>query len=365
VTVNLAFWSNYRTQCAGFKGIKNFGKGYMIKGTFFCIDSHTCGNPVRLVTSGHPNLMGVSMSEKRQDFMENHDWIRKGLMFEPRGHDMMSGSFLYPPCSDNADASILFIETSGCLPMCGHGTIGTVTAALEAGLIEPKEAGSLIIDVPAGQIRVEYQLTNNKVSAVKIFNVAAYLAHENVILDIPGLGVLKVDVSYGGNFYVIVEPQENFPGIDKWTAGDILHWSPIVRKIASEILNCVHPEDSTVNGVSHVLWTGKTQSEGSDAANAVFYGEKAIDRSPCGTGTSARMAQLFARGQLSLGDSFVHESYIGSQFVGKVEEIVELNGPNGKIKAIKPSIQGWAKVFGKNCITIDDDDPYAFGFIVK
>ncbi|MFD1621719.1 4-hydroxyproline epimerase [Thalassotalea marina] len=337
----------------------------MIKGTFFCIDAHTCGNPVRLVTSGHPNLIGNTMSEKRQDFLANHDWIRKGLMFEPRGHDMMSGSFVYPPCSENADASILFIETSGCLPMCGHGTIGTVTAALEAGLITPKIPGFLTLDVPAGQINVEYQQQDNKVNAVKIYNVAAYLAHQNVVLDIPELGQLTVDVSYGGNYYVIVEPQENFPGIEHWSAAEILRWSPIVREVASQQLNCQHPEDPTVSGVSHVLWTGKPKTPGSDAANAVFYGDKAIDRSPCGTGTSARMAQLFAKGLLKVGDTFTHESYIGSQFVGKVESVIELETPNGKIPAIKPSIQGWAKVFGKNCITIDDDDPYAFGFTVK
>jgi len=355
----------------------------MIKGTYFCIDAHTCGNPVRLVTSGHPNLKGQTMSEKRQDFLENHDWIRQGLMFEPRGHDMMSGAFLYPPCSGNADASILFIETSGCLPMCGHGTIGTVTSGLESGLLTPKTAGKLTLDVPAGQIEVEYTLQGEsnenqqsdnpitKVNSVKIYNVASYLAHQNVELDIEGLGLIIVDVSYGGNYYVIVEPQDNFPGIDQWTANELLHWSPIVRAAASKVVTCIHPEDPSVNGVSHVLWTGKPKNDDSDAANAVFYGDKAIDRSPCGTGTSARMAQLYAKGQLSLGDTFVHESYIGSQFVGKIEEIVELScdssysqGVEGKISAIKPSIQGWAKVFGKNCITIDDDDPYAFGFVV-
>lgn len=341
----------------------------MIKGTFFCIDAHTCGNPVRLVTSGHPDLKGNTMSEKRLDFMENYDWIRQGLMFEPRGHDMMSGAFLYPPCSDNSDASILFIETSGCLPMCGHGTIGTVTAAVESGLLVPKSKpvdgkNTLTIDVPAGQVSIEYQQEADKVTAVKIVNVASYLAHRDVILDIPELGKLKVDVSYGGNYYVIIEPQENFPGIEHWDAGTILHWSPIVREIASKQLTCVHPEDASVQGVSHVMWTGKPNTQGSDAANAVFYGDKAIDRSPCGTGTSARMAQLYAKGLLQEGDTFVHESYIGSQFVGKIEQTVALKLPDGDISAIVPSIQGWAHVFGKNCITINDDDPYAFGFVV-
>lgn len=339
----------------------------MIKGKFICIDAHTCGNPVRLVTSGHPALHGRTMSEKRQAFLKDFDWIRTGLMFEPRGHDMMSGAFVYPACNENSDASILFIETSGCLPMCGHGTIGTVTAAIENSIIEPKVKGTLLLDVPAGQITVDYQQDelSKKVTAVKLYNIASYLAHENITLEIPNLGQLVVDVAYGGNFYVIVEPQKNFPGIEHWTAGDILKWSPIVREVAQDVLVCVHPQDPSVKGVSHVLWTGKPQTEGSNGANAVFYGDKAIDRSPCGTGTSARMAQLFAKGKLALGDTFVHESYIGSQFVGKIEAIEMIASPQGDITAIKPSIQGWAKVFGKNCITIDDDDPYAAGFVVK
>lgn len=139
----------------------------MNKGTFFCIDAHTCGNPVRLVISGHPNLKGETMSEKRIHFLKEYDWIRQGLMFEPRGHDMMSGAFIYPPCSDEADASILFIETSGCLPMCGHGTIGTITAGLEGGLLTSKVSGKLIIDVPAGQINVDYQMTGKKSTGLK------------------------------------------------------------------------------------------------------------------------------------------------------------------------------------------------------
>ncbi|WP_299788707.1 4-hydroxyproline epimerase [uncultured Shewanella sp.] len=332
----------------------------MLKGTFFCVDAHTCGNPVRLVTSGHPNLKGRNMSEKRQDFLNHYDWIRKALMFEPRGHDMMSGAFLYPPCSDNADASILFIETSGCLPMCGHGTIGTITAAIESGLLTAREPGKLVIDVPAGQINIEYQQTGEKVDWVKIYNVPAYLAHRDVFLDIPELGPLKVDVSYGGNYYVIVEPQSNFPGLRQWTAADILRWSPIVRQVADEQLSCVHPNDATVSGVSHVLWTGNTISEGSDGANAVFYGDKAIDRSPCGTGTSARLAQLYAKGELKVGDQYTHESIIGSQFIGRIEAATTV----GDHQAILPSIQGWARITGKNAITVDDSDPYAFGFQV-
>ena len=273
---------------------------------------------------------------------------------------MMSGAFLYPPTSDNADASVLFIETSGCLPMCGHGTIGAVTSGIESGLLSPKIPGKLALDVPAGQIQVEYHQSGNKVDWVKIFNVASYLAHQDLIIDVLELGSLKVDVAYGGNFYIIVEPQANFPGIEHWSASDILHYSPLVRDAVNEAVSCIHPEDATVNGASHLLWTGEIKNPDSDAANAVFYGDKAIDRSPCGTGTSARMAQLHARGQLSVGDTFVHESYIGSQFVGCVESETKV----GEFTGIYPSIRGWSKVFGHNQIVVDDDDPYALGFQV-
>lgn len=330
----------------------------MNKGTFFCIDAHTCGNPVRLVTSGHPNLKGETMSEKRSHFLKEYDWIRKGLMFEPRGHDMMSGAFLYPPCTEEADASILFIETSGCLPMCGHGTIGTITAGLEGGLLNSKVPEKLIIDVPAGQINVEYQMTGKKVDWVKIYNIASYLAHQDIEIDVPELGKIKLDIAYGGNFYAIVEPQGNYPGLESFTPDQILKYSPLIREIAGKAVECVHPEEPSVNGLSHVLWTGEPQKAGSSAANAVFYGDKAIDRSPCGTGTSARMAQLYTKGLLEQGQDFVHESIIGSQFVGRVERVTEIEG----ITAIMPSIQGWAQVTGNNQITIDDDDPYAFGF---
>ena len=333
----------------------------MLKGTFFCIDAHTCGNPVRLVTSGHPQLNGQTMSEKRLDFLARFDWIRQALMFEPRGHAMMSGAFLYPPCSANADASVLFIETSGCLPMCGHGTIGTVTAALEAGLLQPKVPGQLVLDVPAGQVHVTFQRDGDKVTSVKIRNVASFLAIKDGEIEVPGLGLIRFDVAYGGNFYLIVEPQANFPGLEHWTAADVLRYSPLVRTVANQHYSCVHPLDASIQGISHVQWTGQPKTPGSDAANAVFYGDGAIDRSPCGTGTSARMAQLYARGKLKVGDRFVHESIIGSQFTGVVEAATEVAG----LPAMIPSIAGWAQVYGANQIRVDDADPYAFGFEVR
>lgn len=332
-----------------------------MKKTFFCIDAHTCGNPVRLVAGGGPVLQGSTMSEKRQHFLREYDWIRKGLMFEPRGHDMMSGSILYPPHDSANDVSVLFIETSGCLPMCGHGTIGTITIAIEEGLIQPKTEGIVNMEAPAGLVEISYTVENNKVKSVKLTNVASYLAATELTVDCPDLGELIVDVSYGGNFYAIVDVQKNFLGLENYTADRLITWARALRKKINEKYEFVHPQNPTINGCSHVLWTGAVIDPQSTARNAVFYGDKAIDRSPCGTGTSARMAQWYAKGRLKKGDLFIHESIIGSKFIGRIEEETLLNG----MPAIRPSIEGWARIYGYNTITIDpDDDPYAFGFQV-
>ena len=331
-----------------------------MKKRFFCIDAHTCGNPVRLVAGGGPQLTGANMSEKRQHFMREFDWIRQGLMFEPRGHDMMSGSILYPPSDPENDIGVLYIETSGCLPMCGHGTIGTVTIMIEEGLVSPKTPGKLRLEAPAGLVKIDYVQEGQEVKSVKLTNVPAYLAATDLEVECSGLGKLKVDVAYGGNYYAIVEPQENYTDLADYSALDIIGWSREIRSKMNQLYTFTHPENPTIGGLSHLMWTGRPVKEDSDARNAVFYGEKAIDRSPCGTGTSARMAQLAAKGRLKKGDKFVHESIIGSQFIGRVEDVVKL----GTYDAIIPSIEGWAKITGYNTILIDDSDPYAFGFSV-
>jgi 4-hydroxyproline epimerase len=335
----------------------------MSKHTFVCIDAHTCGNPVRVIKSGGPDLIGKTMNEKRLHFLKEYDWIRKGLMFEPRGHDMMSGSILYEPHNPENDFAILFIETSGCLPMCGHGTIGTITIAIEEGLITPKIPGKIRMEAPAGLVEIEYKQINNKVEWVKLTNVKSYLVAENLTTECPDLGKITFDVAYGGNFYAIIDPQKNFNGIQDFTASKIIQYSQVVRaRINEKYLDMfIHPENETIRDVTHLLWTGTPIDATSHGRNAVFYGDKAIDRSPCGTGTSARLAQLFAKGKLKVGEEFIHESYIGSKFVGCVEKETTLNGK----KAIVPSVKGWAKVYGQNVITIDtEDDPYAYGFQV-
>jgi 4-hydroxyproline epimerase len=302
------------------------------------------------------------MSEKRQHFLKEYDWIRTGLMFEPRGHDMMSGSILYPPHDPNNDMAVLFIETSGCLPMCGHGTIGTITIAIEEGLITPKTPGKIRMEAPAGLVEIEYQQTAAKVDWVKLTNVPAYLAAQDLSITCPDLGALSFDVAYGGNFYAIIDPQINFEGVQGFTASDIIHYSQRLRTLINKKYpnQFIHPENPTIKDVTHLLWTGTPLDAKSSGRNAVFYGDKAIDRSPCGTGTSARLAQLYAKGQLGVGKPFIHESFIGSTFVGRIEQETTIAG----MQAIIPSVQGWARVYGHNTITIDTDDPYAHGFSV-
>lgn len=281
-------------------------------------------------------------------------------MFEPRGHDMMSGSMLYPPADPQNDIGVLYIETSGCLPMCGHGTIGTVTIAIEEGLVVPKVPGKLRLETPAGLVLIDYKQTGAKVESVKLTNVRSFLYKEDLCVDCPDLGEIHVDVAYGGNFYGIIDPQENFEDIRSFSASQLIHYGKIIRRLLNEKYEFVHPEDPNIYGLTHIQWTGEPTQPDSSGRNAVLVGENALDRSPCGTGTSARMAQWYAKGKLRPGEAFVHESYIGSRFVGKIEDTATVAGK----PAIIPSVEGWARITGYNTIFIDDNDPYKEGFQV-
>jgi 4-hydroxyproline epimerase len=330
--------------------------------SFHCIDAHTCGNPVRLVYRGGPDLGDGSMLDRRQRFLAEYDWIRTALMFEPRGHAQMSGSILYPSARDDCDIGVLFIETSGCLPMCGHGTIGTVTIAVENGLVQPRVPGRLDLETPAGRVSVSYREEGGKVRSVRLTNVPSFLHSKGLEVDCPELGgPLRFDVAWGGNFYAIIEPQEHYADLATLRAADIVRLSPLLRERINQRYRFDHPEDDRLSQLRHVMWTGRPRQTDSDARNAVFYGDAAIDRSPCGTGTSARLAQLAARGELAVGQDFVHESYIGSQFRGRAESLTQV----GDYPAIVPSIEGWARVYGHNLITVDPaDDPFWAGFAV-
>jgi len=325
--------------------------------TFFCIDAHACGNPVRVVAGGFPMLPHLSMADRRELFVREHDWIRKALMFEPRGHDVMSGAILYPSIRPECDFGVLFIEVSGCLPMCGAGTLGLVTIAIEEGLVVPRTPGSLSIETSAGVIEVQYAMRGTKVEWVQFFNVASYLSHHDVAVDVPGLGHLTVDVAYGGNYYAIVDPQAQWKGLDGMSSRDLIAHSQSLRSALAPLVNPIHPEDARIQGVHHVLWCDKGSAQ-SDGRSAVFYGDKAIDRSPGGTGTSARLAQLYGRGLLKVGDSYRNESLIGTNYQGRVEAAAIVGNHAGMV----PSVRGWAHVIGHNTIFVDDKDPMAHGF---
>ncbi len=329
--------------------------------TFFCIDGHTCGNPVRLVAGGAPALVGSNMIERRAYFEANLDWVRTALMFEPRGHDVMSGTIPYPPTRPDCDVAILFIEVSGCLAMCGHGTIGTVTFLIENGLVTPRTPGVLRLETPAGLVTAHYNLNGEHVDSVRLTNVASFLHSEKLSVDLDAFGKVYFDVAYGGNFYAIVEPQQDYRDLDDLKPSDIQRLSPELRRKANEKYEFVHPTEPAIQGLSHVMWTGKPKTAGASARNAVFYGDKAIDRSPCGTGTSARLAQLVAKGQLEMGKEFIHESIIGTCFTGIAVEATRV----GNYPAIVPSIEGWARVTGHNTIFVNDRDPLRSGFLLK
>ena len=334
----------------------------MSKHTFFCIDGHTCGEPVRLVAGGAPSLRGDTMSARRADFLARCDWVRTSLMYEPRGSEVMSGAILYPPTRTDCDLGVLYIEVSGCLPMCGHGTIGTVTFAVEHGLVASRDGGDVVrLDTPAGPVEAEIRRDGAHVDSVRLRVVPSYLAAADVRIEVEGVGSLVVDVAYGGNFYAIVEPQPGYRDIDELGRDGIQALSPRVLQAIARSVPLVHPDDPTIRGCGHVLWAARPRSARARARNAVFYGERGIDRSPCGTGTAARMAQLAAKGELAVGQEFINESIIGSLFEGRVESVCVVGDREGII----PSVAGWARVTGLNTIFVDDRDPYAHGFVLR
>lgn len=326
---------------------------------FSCIEGHTEGMPVRMVVGGAPELSGTTMSERREQFVTQHDWIRRALMLEPRGHSHMSGTLLYPPISSIADFSLLFIETSGCLPMCGHATLGSITFALEAGLVTPREPGLVVVDVPAGQIRATYKHCGDKIASVRFTNVKSFLLHEDIQIVLPSLGRLNIDIAYGGSFYPIIEVQENYPGCEYFSPDQLLQWGRDVQRLVNTSVDVVHPDDERIRGVRHCMWTGQPLAASAHGRSVVIAGDSLVDRSPCGTGTSARVAQRFAKGWLKPGESFRHESIIGSSFIGRVESVTALSNA---IAAVNPSIEGSAWQTGRAEFVINDEHPYRNGF---
>ncbi|GII96629.1 proline racemase family protein [Sinosporangium siamense] len=330
------------------------------KRVFTAVDSHTEGMPTRVITGGVGVIPGTTMAARREHFMANLDHIRTLLMYEPRGHSAMSGAILQPPTRPDADWGVLYIEVSGCLPMCGHGTIGVATVLVETGMVEVVEPVTTIrLDTPAGLVVAEVGVEDGAAVSVTIQNVPSFSVALDRVVTVPGLGQVPYDLAYGGNFYAIVPlgavglPYERSAGQAMLDAG-----MAIIQAINADDTP-IHPLDPGIRGVHHVSFI----APGSDAkltrhAMAIHPGW--FDRSPCGTGTSARMAQLHARGELAPHTDFVNESFIGTRFIGRIVGETDVGG----MPAVVPTISGRAWVTGTAQYFLDPRDPFPHGFLL-
>ncbi len=325
---------------------------------FHAVDSHTEGMPTRVITGGIGTLPGSTMFERRQWFIENSDGVRKLLMFEPRGHSAMSGAILQPPTRPDADVGVLFIEVSGCLPMCGHGTIGVATVLVETGIVAVTEPVTTIrLDTPAGLVVAEVAVQDGAATSVTLRNVPSFATELDASVHVDGFGEIKYDMAYGGNFYAICELDQFGIEFDRSNKQQILDAGLAVMDAINRGPRPVHPENPKINVCHHVqfLAPGST-ARYSRHAMAIHPGW--FDRSPCGTGTSARMAQLHARGELPLNTEFVNESFIGTRFVGTLVEETTVGG----LPAVVPTITGRAWVTGTAQYMLDPTDPFPEGF---
>jgi proline racemase len=327
---------------------------------FTAVDTHTEGMPTRVITAGVGVLPGATMAQRRRFLMNERDDLRSLLMYEPRGHAAMSGAILQPSTRSDADIGVVFIEVSGCLPMCGHGSIGVATALVETGMVEVIEPITTVrLDTPAGLVELRVSVHDGHATEVELRNVPAFLAIKDAAIDVPTLGRLTVDVSWGGNFYAILPAADVGLTVDPGEYGQIVGAGLKIMDAVNEQLSFAHPASEDEYSCRHVLFTAPDSKPG-HGRSAVAIHPGCIDRSPCGTGTSARMAQLHARGDLPLHTPFKHSSIIGSTFTGELVEEVDLAGQ----PAVTPLIRGRAWLTGLATYLLDPDDPFPAGFLV-
>ncbi|WP_417372430.1 proline racemase family protein [Glutamicibacter protophormiae] len=327
---------------------------------FHAVDSHTEGMPTRVITGGVGTIPGKTMAERRLWFMENSDHIRKLLMNEPRGHAAMSGAILQPPTRDDADYGVLYIEVSGLLPMCGHGTIGVATVLVETGMVEVVEPVTEIrLDTPAGLVIASVQVEDGHATAVTIKNVPSFVDRLDASVQVQGLGTVDYDLAFGGNFYAVVDLESIGLPFERERKQELIEAGLAIMDAINEQDEPVHPERDDIRGCHHVyLKAPDSDAEHSRHAMAIYPGW--FDRSPCGTGTSARMAQLHARGELELQTDFLNESFIGSQFTGRLVGTTTV----GDMPAVIPTVTGRAWVTGTAQYFLDPTDPFPEGFIL-
>jgi proline racemase len=326
--------------------------------TFHAVDSHTEGMPTRVIVGGVGQIPGDTMFDRRRYFMAHLDGIRKALMYEPRGHAAMSGAILQPPSRPDADWGVVYIEVSGCLPMCGHGTIGVATVLVETGMVEVTEPVTRVrLDTPAGLVVAEVSVRDGAATSVSITNVPAFTLGLDQTVTVPGYGQVTYDMAYGGNFYAILPLKQVGIEFDRANSGAILTAGLQVMAAINDAGEPVHPENSEIRGCHHVQFLAPdATARHSRHAMAIYPGW--FDRSPCGTGTSARMAQLHTRGELKVGDDFINESFIGSRFTGTIIEETTAGGR----PAVVPRITGRAWITGTAQYMIDPSDPFPEGF---
>ncbi|KAB2334670.1 proline racemase [Cytobacillus depressus] len=327
---------------------------------FTTIDTHTGGNPTRTLISGLPELKGETMSEKMLHMKREYDWIRKLLMNEPRGHDVMSGALLTDPCHPEADIGVIYIETGGYLPMCGHDTIGVCTALVESGLIPVQEPiTSINLDTPAGLVEVEITVENGKAKEVSFCNIPAFLL-KSVSVDVEGIGMVDGDIAYGGNFYAIIDAKSVGLELLPENASKIIEKAIKIRNTINDETEIIHPEHPFIRGLTHVEFFTEPTHEEADVKNTVIVPPGGIDRSPCGTGTSAKLAVMYSRKEIKMGEEFVHESIVGSLFRGNVLEESDVNG----VPAVVTRIAGSAWLMGMHKFFYNEDDPLKEGFLL-
>jgi proline racemase len=328
------------------------------KRVFHAVDSHTEGMPTRVITGGVGLIPGDTMFARRMHFIEHLDGLRRLLMNEPRGHSAMSGAILQPPARPDADWGVVFIEVSGCLPMCGHGTIGVATVLVETGMVEVTEPVTTIrLDTPAGLVVAKVEVDDGVARSVTIQNVPSFTLGLDRVADVPGFGEVRYDIAFGGNFYAIVELESLGLPFDRAAGQRLLGAGLSIMDSINKQDRPVHPENPDIAGCHHV-YLAAPGSDARHSRHAMAIHPGWFDRSPCGTGTSARMAQLHTRGELALHADFRNESFIGTHFIGRLVGETAV----GELPAVLPTITGRAWLTGTAQYFLDPDDPFPEGF---
>ncbi len=325
------------------------------------IDSHTMGEPTRIIVGGIPNIKGKTIAEKKQYLIDELDYIRCAIMHEPRGHQNMFGSIITSPCNESADFGIIFMDGGGYLNMCGHGSIGAATVSIETGMVKMKEPTTdVVMDTPAGIITAKAKVSNGKVEEVSIVNVPSFLYKRDVKVNVLGLGEISLDISFGGSFFAIVHADELKVKIEPKNSNLLVDIGLKVRDAVNEQIELKHPILSHIKTVDLVEIYDKPTNKGANYKNVVVFGQGQVDRSPCGTGTSAKLATLYSKGELKEGEYFVYESILGTLFKGRIVGTTKV----GEFDAIIPEITGSAYITGFNTLLIDDKDPVKHGFVI-